>query len=359
MKLESIELSGRDGNAPWIMAGPCSAETEEQVMQTAHALVRRGVTCFRAGVWKPRTKPGGFEGIGVSALAWLKRVKKETGMFVGTEVATREHVFEAIKAGIDLLWIGARTTVNPFAVQDIADALRGADIPVLVKNPVNPDLELWIGAMERLHNAGIRRLGAIHRGFSSCEQTLYRNDPLWQIPVELKNRIPDIPILCDPSHIAGKRELVADVSRQAVQYRCFDGLFVESHCDPETALSDARQQIIPDRIEELVGQWINGPEPSGSDGLFGLRCQIDRIDEEFLRLLARRIHIALEIGQFKKRHAMPIVQSHRYHEIIDQRIRLGEMMQLNPSFVKKILDDIHEESVKQQTMIPDQEEVFS
>lgn len=359
MKLESIELNGREENRPWIMAGPCSAETEEQVMQTAHALVEQGVTCFRAGIWKPRTKPGGFEGVGVPGLKWLKRVKKETGMAVGTEVATREHVFEAIKAGVDLLWIGARTTVNPFAVQEIANALQGADIPVLAKNPVNPDLELWIGALERLHNAGLHRLGAIHRGFSSCEQTLYRNDPLWHIPMELKNRIPELPILCDPSHIAGKHELVSDVSGQASQYSCFDGLFVESHCSPETALSDARQQITPSRMEELVDQWVSSSESSGNDRLSGLRCQIDRIDEQFLQLLARRIHIALEIGQFKKRHAMPILQSHRYHEIIDHRIRLGEMMRLNPSFVKKILDEIHEESVKQQSMIPDQEEVFS
>ena len=359
MKLESIEQNGHNENVPWIMAGPCSAETEEQVMQTAHALAKQGVTCFRAGVWKPRTKPGGFEGIGVTALKWLKRVKKETGMFVATEVATREHVFEAIKAGIDILWVGARTTVNPFAVQDIADALRGTDIPVLVKNPVNPDLELWVGALERLYNVGVCRLAAIHRGFSSREQSLYRNDPLWQIPMDLKKRIPELPILCDPSHIAGKSELVADISRQALQCSCFDGLFVESHCQPEVALSDARQQITPDKIVDLLQLWLSGPEALEGDKLSGLRGQIDRIDEEFLKLLARRIHIALEIGEFKKRNDMPILQSNRYNEIIDNRIRLGEMMQLNPSFVKKILDDIHEESVKQQTMNPNQEEIFS
>jgi chorismate mutase len=216
MKLESILLPGVNDERPLVIAGPCSAETEEQVMETARLLASKGVKIFRAGIWKPRTKPGGFEGVGVEGLAWLKRVKKETGMYVATEVATQQHVFEALKAGIDMLWIGARTTVNPFAVQEIADALKGVDIPVLIKNPVNPDLELWIGAIERIYGAGIRKIGAIHRGFSSYDKKIYRNLPLWHIPIELRRRMPDLPIICDPSHIGGKRELIAPLCQQAM-----------------------------------------------------------------------------------------------------------------------------------------------
>ena len=242
LNLQPIELEGVSKERPLVIAGPCSAETEEQVMNTATQLANKGVKIFRAGIWKPRTKPGGFEGIGVEGLAWLKRVKQETGMYVATEVATAKHVFEALKAGIDILWIGARTTANPFAVQEIADALKGVDIPVLVKNPVNPDLELWIGALERINNAGLKRLGVIHRGFSSYDKKIYRNLPQWHIPIELRRRIPNLPILCDPSHIGGKRELVAPLCQQAMDLG-FDGLIVESHCCPDCAWSDASQQV--------------------------------------------------------------------------------------------------------------------
>ena len=255
MELESILLPGVDPQRPIIISGPCSAETEEQVMEAATQLASKGVKIFRAGIWKPRTKPGGFEGIGAEGLQWLKRVKKETGMYVATEVATKDHVFEALKAGIDILWIGARTTVNPFAVQEIADALKGVDIPVLIKNPVNPDLELWIGAFERLYGAGIRRLGAIHRGFSSYDKKMYRNLPLWHIPIELRRRMPNLPIFCDPSHIGGKRELIAPLSQQAMDLS-FDGLMIESHPCPDCAWSDASQQITPDVLDYVVNLLV-------------------------------------------------------------------------------------------------------
>ena len=238
--LQQILLPGVDRKRPLIIAGPCSAETEEQVMNTARQLAEQGIKIFRAGIWKPRTKPGGFEGVGVEGLAWLKRVKEETGMYTATEVATERHVFEALKHGIDILWIGARTTANPFAVQEIADALKGVDIPVLIKNPVNPDLELWIGAVERIYNAGLRRLGVIHRGFSSYDKHLYRNMPQWHIPIELRRRLPNLHIFCDPSPIGGKRELVAPLCQQAMDMG-FDGLIVESHCDPDCAWSDKNQ----------------------------------------------------------------------------------------------------------------------
>lgn len=235
LELEPITLPGVEDKRPMVIAGPCSAETEEQVMSTAKQLADKGLKLFRAGIWKPRTKPGGFEGVGVDGLAWLKEVKKETGMYVSTEVATAKHVYECLKAGIDLLWVGARTTANPFAVQEIADALKGVDIPVLVKNPVNPDLELWIGALERINNAGLKRLGAIHRGFSSYDKKLYRNLPQWHIPIELRRRIPNLPIICDPSHIGGKRELVAPLCQQAMDLG-FNGLIIESHCNPGLCL---------------------------------------------------------------------------------------------------------------------------
>ena len=320
MKIEPLALPGVDTQRPIVIAGPCSAETEEQVLETAQGLASRGVKIFRAGIWKPRTKPGGFEGIGAEGLAWLKKVKKETGMLVSTEVATKDHVFEALKAGIDILWIGARTTVNPFAVQEIADALKGVDVPVLIKNPVNPDLELWIGAFERLYGAGIHRLGAIHRGFSSYDKKIYRNLPLWHIPIELRRRMPDLPIFCDPSHIGGKRELVAPLCQQAMDLS-FDGLIVESHCNPDCAWSDASQQITPDVLDYV------------------------------LNLLAKRMRISKEIGVYKKEHNMPILQSPRYSEILEKRSCMGEQMDLSPDFVKEILKEIHEESVRQQMII--------
>ena len=288
LELESILLPGVEDKRPMVIAGPCSAETEEQVMCTAKQLAEKGMKIFRAGIWKPRTKPGGFEGVGVDGLAWLKEVKKETGMYVSTEVATAKHVYECLKAGIDILWIGARTTANPFAMQEIADALKGVDVPVFVKNPVNPDLELWIGALERINNAGLKRLAAIHRGFSSYDKKLYRNLPQWHIPIELRRRIPNLPIICDPSHIGGKREL---------------------------------------------------------------RKQIDECDNNLMQELAKRMRVAREIGTFKKEHDMTILQTGRYNEILDKRGSQGVLLGVDSEFIKKVFELIHEESVRQQMEI--------
>ena len=348
---DSDAMYGEQGpQRPVVIAGPCSAETEEQVMETARSLADRGIKIFRAGIWKPRTKPGGFEGIGAKGLAWLKRVKQETGMYVTTEVATKDHVFEALKAGVDLLWIGARTTVNPFAVQEIADALKGVDIPVLIKNPVNPDLELWIGAFQRLYSAGIHRLAAIHRGFSTYDKKMYRNLPLWHIPIELRRRFPDLPIFCDPSHIGGKRELIAPLCQQAMDLS-FDGLIIESHCNPDAAWSDAAQQITPDVLDYVLNLLVIRDSTQTTENLTELRRQIDSIDEQMLELLAKRMRISREIGVYKKEHNMPILQAPRYSEILEKRSNMGEQMDLNTEFVKEILKEIHEESVRQQMII--------
>ncbi|MDR1880871.1 MAG: bifunctional 3-deoxy-7-phosphoheptulonate synthase/chorismate mutase type II [Tannerellaceae bacterium] len=350
MEFESIVLQGVDPQRPIVIAGPCSAESEEQVMEAARRLASKGIKIFRAGIWKPRTKPGGFEGVGVIGLQWLKRVKEETGMYVATEVATREHVVEALKAGVDILWIGARTTVNPFAVQEIADTLKGTDIPVLIKNPVNPDLELWIGAIERIHGAGVRRIGVIHRGFSSYDKKIYRNLPLWHIPIELRRRLPNIPIFCDPSHIGGKRELIAPLSQQAMDLS-FDGLMIESHCHPDQAWSDAEQQISPDVLDYVINLLVIRDVSQTTENLSELRRQIDQIDEQLLELLAKRMRISREIGVYKKEHNMPILQSPRYSEILEKRADMGESLDLSAEFVKELLKEIHEESVRQQMII--------
>ncbi|MDF9829747.1 bifunctional 3-deoxy-7-phosphoheptulonate synthase/chorismate mutase type II [Parabacteroides sp. PF5-6] len=353
LALESIVLPGVDPSRPIVIAGPCSAETEEQVLEAAKALASRGVKIFRAGIWKPRTKPGGFEGVGTVGLSWLKRVKEETGMYVATEVATKDHIKEALEMGIDILWIGARTTVNPFAVQEIADALQGVDIPVLIKNPVNPDLELWIGAIERIYGAGIRRIGVIHRGFSSYDKKMYRNLPLWHIPIELRRRMPNLPIFCDPSHIGGRRELIAPLSQQAMDLS-FDGLMIESHCCPDNAWSDASQQITPEVLDYVLNLLVIRDVHQTTENLSELRRQIDQIDEQLLELLAKRMRISREIGIYKKEHNMPILQSPRYNEILTKRSDMGEAMELDTDFVKEILQEIHEESVRQQVIIMNQ-----
>lgn len=350
MKLESILLPGIDPKRPLVIAGPCSAETEEQVMNTAHQLAADGIKIMRAGIWKPRTKPGGFEGVGSEGLQWLKRVKQETGMYTSTEVATQKHVYEALKYGVDMLWIGARTTANPFAVQEIAEALQGVDIPVLVKNPVNPDLELWIGALERLSNVGLRRLGAIHRGFSSYDKKIYRNLPQWHIPIELKRRYPDLPIICDPSHIGGKRDLIQPLCQQAMDLS-FDGLIIESHCNPDEAWSDASQQITPARLKEILSALIIRDSKQTTEDLSELRQQIDELDTQLLELLAKRMRVSREIGTFKKEHNMTIVQTERYDEILHTRIAQAEEMDMNPEFMRVVLEAIHEESVRQQINI--------
>lgn len=350
MELESILLPGIEPKRPIIIAGPCSAETEEQVMQTATELANRGIRIFRAGIWKPRTKPGGFEGVGEPGLAWLQRVKQETGMYVTTEVATAKHVKAALNAGMDMLWIGARTCANPFAMQEIADALAGVDIPVLVKNPVNPDLELWIGGMERLNNAGVKRMAAIHRGFSSYDKKIYRNLPQWHIPIELRRRIPNLPIFCDPSHIGGKRELIASLSQQAMDLG-FDGLIVESHCNPDCAWSDAAQQVTPDVLAYILNLLVIRKEKQSTENLNELRTQIDECDNNIIEILAKRMRICREIGTFKKEHAMTILQTGRYNEILEKRGAQGELCGMSANFVRTIFEAIHGESVRQQMEI--------
>lgn len=347
--LEPIVFEGIDPEKPLIIAGPCSAETEEQVMDTATELANNGIKIFRAGIWKPRTKPGGFEGIGTEGLGWLQEVKAKTGMYTATEVATRQHVKEALDAGVDILWIGARTSANPFAMQEIADTLQeaGKDVVVLVKNPVNPDIELWIGAMQRIYNAGIRRIGAIHRGFSTYGKHLYRNLPQWHIPTELRLRYPKLPIFVDPSHIGGKRELIAPISQQALDMG-FNGLIIESHCNPDKAWSDASQQVTPEILNFILNTLVIRDSKQTTENLTLLRQQIDQIDNELLDVLSKRMRVSREIGQYKKEHRMPAVQADRYNDIIRTRVKLGEEMGLGTEFMKTILLAIHDESVRQQ-----------
>lgn len=347
-----------DPSRPMIIAGPCSAESLQQTLETARALAAQGVRVFRAGVWKPRTKPGGFEGIGSPALEWLAQVKAETGMLTATEVATERHVHEALHAGVDVLWLGARTSANPFAVQEIADILASlpADvrrrITVLVKNPVNPDLELWIGALERIYGAGIRRLGAIHRGFSSYGKHLYRNPPKWRIPIELHRRLPCLPLICDPSHIGGARELIAPLSQQALDMN-YDGLIIETHCRPDEALSDKAQQITPDTLALIAGTLKMPQQGQGTttESLTMLRQQIDRIDSELLELLAKRMRVARDIGRYKSEHSMPVVQPGRYNSLMEQRAAQADKLEMSREFVATVLAAIHEESVRQQLEI--------
>lgn len=341
------------GTRPIVLAGPCSAESESQTLETAHALARAGIRIFRAGVWKPRTKPGGFEGIGSPALQWLKKVKEQTGMEPATEVANQRHTVEALDAGINILWIGARTSANPFAVQEIADVLaslapdRRDAVTILVKNPVNPDLELWIGAMERIYGAGIRRIGAIHRGFSSYGKHLYRNPPKWRIPIELHRRLPQLPLFCDPSHIGGRRELIAPISQQALDMD-YDGLIVECHCRPDEALSDSSQQITPQSLAYILDSLVVPSETKTTDSLGQLRQQIDRLDDELLELLARRMRVSRDIGRYKKEHNMPVLQPDRYNDLMQQRVGAAVRLDLNADFITNVLASIHEESVRQQ-----------
>ena len=351
MELELCPLNlPSDNNRPIVIAGPCSAETEEQVMKTARDLAAKGCHNFRAGVWKPRTKPGGFEGNGENALPWMKQVKEETGMLVATEVAKPEHVELCMKYGIDILWVGARTAANPFAMQDLADAMKGIEVPVLVKNPVNPDLELWIGAMERLNQAGVKRMAAVHRGFSSFDKKIYRNLPMWQIPMELHRRIPNLPIFCDPSHIGGRRELVAPLCQQAMDLG-FDGLLVESHCSPDEAWSDARQQVTPDVLDYILNILVVRDEHVTTEGIAMLRKQIDEMDTELMNLLAKRMRVCREIGQYKKEHNMTVFQANRYTEILDKRGAQGALLGMSPEFITQVFENVHEEIVRQQVEI--------
>jgi chorismate mutase len=335
------------------MSGPCSAETEEQVMTTARDLAKIGIKIFRAGIWKPRTRPNAFEGVGSEGLAWLKRVKDETGMLTAVEVANVKHVYEALKNNVDILWIGARTSANPFAVQEIADSLKGVNIPVLVKNPVNPDVELWIGALERINAAGITHLAAIHRGFSDYAKGQYRNNPQWTIPIELRRRIPNLQIIVDPSHIAGKRDLIMDLCQHAMDLD-FDGLIIESHCDPDHAWSDASQQIQPEHLDYILKNLIlrsQSVDNKQSVTLEELRVQIDKLDDEVLKVLEQRMIVAEKIGTFKKENNVTILQSSRWDVLLKQRINIGLAKGLSADFVQKIYSAIHEESIQHQKTV--------
>ncbi|MCF0235799.1 MAG: bifunctional 3-deoxy-7-phosphoheptulonate synthase/chorismate mutase type II [Bacteroidaceae bacterium] len=350
LDLLPLNLPGIPNERPIIIAGPCSAETEEQVMETAARLAANGIKIFRAGIWKPRTKPGGFEGIGEEGLPWLKRVKDELGMLTSTEVATPAHVEAALRHDVDILWVGARTVVNPFAMQELADSLKGHDLPVLVKNPVNPDIELWLGGLQRLNDAGIKRLGVIHRGFSSYEKRIYRNLPIWYLPIELRRRVPNLPIFVDPSHIGGRRELIAPLCQQAMDLG-FDGLIIESHCNPDCAWSDAAQQITPDVLDFILDKLTIREVSECSENLDSLRKKIDDIDNQLLGLLSQRMGISREIGQFKKDHNMTIVQTQRYTEILDKRGAQGSLMGMSAKFVRDLFEHIHEESISQQSEV--------
>ncbi len=349
MNIKKLKLDDST-TKPALIAGPCSAESREQILAVAKALSSKGVKYLRAGVWKPRTKPGGFEGVGAVGLEWLKEAKEVYGVKIATEVATPNHIFEALKSGVDMLWIGARTVTNPFAMQEVAEAMCSVDIPVLVKNPINPDIELWCGALERLYNSGVRQLGVIHRGFSSYEKKIYRNTPLWHIPIELRRRYPDLTILCDPSHIGGKRELIAPISQQALDLG-FDGLMIETHCDPDNALSDASQQITPDVLDYIIKMLVVKDNVMTTENITILRQQIDELDEQLLTLLGRRLRIAREIGVYKKEHNMPVLQNNRYAEILEQRGKMGAEIGLDGDFVKGVMELIHEQSVKLQIEI--------
>jgi chorismate mutase len=342
-----LSLPGIPSARPLLIAGPCSAESPEQLLETARALSAGGVRVFRAGLWKPRTKPGGFEGVGDQGLEWLQQVKQQTGMLTATEVAMPEHVEKALAAGIDLLWLGARTTANPFAVQQIADALAGHDVPVLVKNPVSPDLELWIGAIQRLYNAGLRRIAAGHRGFSTYTLQIYRNHPQWAIPIELHRRLPALQLLCDPSHIGGNRDLIAPLSRQAMELG-FDGLIVETHCNPDSALSDSGQQITPEAFHAIVRSLVLHETNRDSELLRLLRRRIDKLDNELIELLAQRMQVVRELGRYKQQHNMPVLQSVRYNEMLRTRASEGERMGMPRPFIEQLLQTIHEESIRQQ-----------
>lgn len=356
MKIESISswpFIPSEAPGPIVIAGPCSAETPEQLHSVAGDLSAQGkIHAFRAGIWKPRTRPNNFEGIGAIALKWLREVKEEFNLPLCIEVATPEHVELALKHDVDILWVGARTTVNPFSVQSLADSLKGVNIPIFVKNPINADLALWIGALERLNQAGITRLAAIHRGFSRFEKGPYRNPPLWQIPIELKRRFPELPLFCDPSHIAGKRDGVAKVCQKAMDLR-MDGLMVETHPEPEHAWSDAEQQVTPIQLKSIIENLcLRGLAPTGSafeEALEGLRTQIDRIDREIIEALGHRKTIGEKIAQLKYENQVTPLQINRMDQLMATRAAWGEEMRLGPQFINQLFETIHEESIRTQT----------
>lgn len=355
MEKQSCPIStttlAKPGSRPFIIAGPCSAESEEQLLQTATSLPEGMVDVLRAGIWKPRTRPGCFEGVGESGLSWLKAAGNAANIPVSTEVAKPEHVEACLKAGIDMVWIGARTTANPFAVQDLADALSGVDIPVFVKNPVNPDIELWVGAFERLNRVGVTCLHAIHRGFSTYKKGTYRNDPKWRIPIELKRRHPEIPIICDPSHICGNRELLESVAHKSLDL-LFNGIMIECHPDPANALSDAAQQVNPEQLKQLLSTLVTKKATSTDGGFIRFieeqRERIEDIDDALIKLLSRRMEHAREIGRLKRQLDVSILQPEYWKRLVDNRIEAGKRQGLNEHFVLRLFQYLHEESIRHQ-----------
>lgn len=340
---------------PSVVAGPCSAETEEQVLETAKGLKELGINVFRAGIWKPRTHPGCFEGVGIPGLKWLQKVQKEYGLKVAVEVANEKHVYECLKHGVDVVWIGARTTANPFLVQEIADALAGSDVPVLVKNPVNPDLDLWIGALERLYGAGIRKLGVIHRGFSTFDKIRYRNDPHWDIAIELRSRFPKLPFFVDPSHMGGSRDYIQEISQRSLDLG-FEGLMVEAHCNPSAALSDSKQQLTPEQLKDMLHNNIvvrnaDSESKEWKENIDQLRAKIDVIDENILYALGSRMQISRRIGEYKKDNNVAIVQASRWDSILDKVIEKGHEYGLSEKFLKDVFNAIHEASVEVQNEV--------
>jgi chorismate mutase len=343
---------------PFVIAGPCSAESREQVLETGHQLARLSqVKVFRAGIWKPRTRPDGFEGAGEEGLKWMRELKAETGLQLTTEVANPQHIELALKYGIDMFWIGARTVVNPFSVQELAEALKGVDVPILVKNPLTPDIKLWMGALERIHKAGINKLAAIHRGFHYYKQSPYRNAPMWEIPIELRRLLPTIPVITDISHITGRRDLLQSVAQKSLDLET-NGLMIESHVDPENALTDADQQISPADLEKLLAVLIVRERTGSIDfqhKLEELRTEIDKLDGELMQLLARRMEVVGEIGAYKKENNITILQLKRWKHIIEDRLAIGTNLGLDRDFLLLLLELVHETSIKLQTKIFNQD----
>ena len=340
---------------PSVVAGPCSAESEDQLMETAKGLKELGINVFRAGIWKPRTHPGCFEGVGVPGLEWLQKVKKETGLKIATEVASERHVYECLKYGVDLVWIGARTTANPFLVQEIADALKGTDIPVLVKNPVSPDIELWIGALERLNRAGVRKLGVIHRGFSTFDKIKYRNDPHWDIAIDLRSSFPELPFFVDPSHMGGSRDYLLEISQRSLDLG-FEGLMIEAHNNPEVALSDSKQQLTPDGLKDLLHNQIvvrdaDSDAKEWRENIDQLRAKIDVIDENILYALGSRVKISRQIGEYKKNNNIAIVQASRWDSLLAKVVERGQEYGLSEKLLTDVFNAIHEASVEIQNEI--------
>ena len=340
---------------PSVVAGPCSAETEEQVMETAKGLKELGINVYRAGIWKPRTHPGSFEGVGAPGLKWMQRAKREYGLKIATEVASEKHVFECLKYGVDLVWLGARTTANPFLVQEIADALKDTDIPVLVKNPVNPDIDLWIGALERLNRAGIKKLGVIHRGFSTADKIKYRNDPQWQMAIELRSRHPELPFFVDPSHMAGCKEYIRELSQRSLDLG-FEGLMIESHCNPSCALSDAKQQLTPEELKDMLYNQITVRDSDSDakewkDNIDQLRAKIDILDENLLYTLGARMKVSKQIGEYKKNNNIAILQTSRWDAVLAKVVAKGEEYGLTERFLTDVFNAIHEASVEIQNQV--------